>query len=123
MRGAWAVGDTTGYTGIIARWNGKVWQRVATPAGVLGLTSVSASSPADAWAVGYDSLGAELALHWDGTAWRRVHVPMAAGDLNGVTDLSPTDAWAVGETGSGDNAAGRAVIITAPETQSRGPGV
>jgi hypothetical protein len=99
---AWAVGDTTGYTGIIARWNGKVWQRVTAPAGVLGLTSVSASSPADAWAVGYDSAGAELALYWDGTAWRRVRVPMAAGDLNGVTDISPTDTWAVGETGSGD---------------------
>ena len=127
---AWAVGSfgtrpshpgvcpgCPGQKSLVIRWNGRTWNRVASPSrGVppdSSLSAVSALSRAGALAVGwtYFSVPDEqkaLALRWSGRTWRQLASPSPgpAGNvfapLNGLSAVSPTSAWAVGSriTGS-----------------------
>jgi hypothetical protein len=101
---AWAVGQeaTTGFqsgTPLILHWNGLAWSKAALPAGVAApgsLTSVAASSPADAWALGTDAAGTVL-LHWDGRAWTQARFPGEGKvGMNDVTAAPGRGAWLVG---------------------------
>ncbi|MDI6100337.1 hypothetical protein QLQ12_17155 [Actinoplanes sp. NEAU-A12] len=115
----WSVGnqrdDTTGRQRTLTqRWNGAVWQTVASPAGENEhdtLTAVSGVSPTDLWAVGFsarsafdpDSLldpdGARpLILRGDGLRWTPwpVTKPGGVAHLAAVDMVGSRDGWAVG---------------------------
>jgi erythromycin esterase-like protein len=110
---AWAVG---GYVNgmaeqtLIEHWNGRSWQRVASPnpggaARVNDLESVTAISPSNAFAVGYydvngTSVARTLVEHWNGKAWKQQASPSPNGGafngLGGVAAASSSNAWATG---------------------------
>jgi hypothetical protein len=89
-------------------WDGSRWSQVPSPALTppddpygTTLTSVSATSPADAWTVGTAGAPAHTAiLHWDGNRWTPAPSPDPGGDrgsrLAGVAAVSPDSAFAVG---------------------------
>ncbi|MFB4314903.1 hypothetical protein [Actinomadura sp. 21ATH] len=99
---AWAVGGhsdhaTGAMPGLVYRWNGGTWQRLAVP-GALDVTleHVDASSDTDVWAFGRDWAGPSgKAFHWNGTSWRAFTV-LDGDELNAVDAVSPTDVWATG---------------------------
>ena len=127
---AWAVGSfgtrpshpgvcpgCPGQKSLIIHWNGRSWNRVASPSrGVppdSNLSAVSALSRAGAMAVGWSYFYVpdeqkSLALRWNGSTWRQVASPSPgpAGNvfapLNGISAVSQASAWAVGSriTGS-----------------------
>ncbi len=117
-RNAWAVGCAgncyqgfgSGLRTLILHWNGKSWQRVASPSPGTGtaLSAVAAASAGSAWAVGCtldcfisSASPQTVILHWNGHAWKQVASPAGAttGALNGVAATSPGNAWVVGCTG------------------------
>jgi hypothetical protein len=119
----WAVGAggqqlLPGSLTIIEHWNGKRWQRIASPNGATGaaasneLHGVVAISPNDAWAVGQysESVGGPLrilAVHWDGKSWSIVPAPDPSEAENGLEDVAasgPNDVWAVGYSVVGNHA-------------------
>jgi hypothetical protein len=121
---AWAVGSygtrpshpavcpgCPGRKSLVLHWNGRAWNKVASPSqGVppdSNLSAVSAAASADALAAGWSYFYVPdeqntLALRWAGRAWTRVASPSPGpkGDvfafLSGVSALSPSSAWAVG---------------------------
>jgi hypothetical protein len=108
---AWAVGLVGGGPGVagsttplIERWNGKVWaeQSFAPVPGGGQLTSVAATSAANAWAVGWTDSAVQQTLieRWNGKGWTRVPSPNAPDATNsllrGVTAVSGSSVWAVG---------------------------
>lgn len=83
---AWAVGQE--YAGnnasqipgvpLVLQLDGTAWSRTALR-GVTWkgtLTSVAATSPADAWAAGVDTANGARLLHFDGTAWQPAASPV-----------------------------------------------
>lgn len=118
---AWAVGtyqptsgDATQARGLIERWNGSAWVRVAagtTAKGVV-LNAVTAYSANDAWAVGSfidsNAQTQPISLRWNGAKWTSVPidgVPTEVARANAVTEIGPKNVWAVGTAsgGSGDS--------------------
>lgn len=105
---AWAVGQYQAGTvlrTLIVHWDGKTWQRVASPDPAAGgdvLSGVAVVSAGQAWAVGGRN-GQPLILRWNGFTWKVAPSPVLAqgGALAAVTAISATDAWAVGLGGSG----------------------
>jgi hypothetical protein len=114
--GAFANGKAQAVQTLILRWNGKSWQRSASPN--VGstptfnfLNAVVMTSALNGWAVGgHDPVppaaGVEnpLLLRWNGTAWKVVTGPSPAANaiLSGVAASSAGSAWAVGtDTGAG----------------------
>jgi hypothetical protein len=107
----WAVGvrRTPAETPLTARWNGKGWTAVPTPAAPAGqrynLTAVDAIAPDDVWAVGSAASATRnaAALHYDG-AWTAVTLPSPpigqSSELSDV-DMTATGGWAVGYATSG----------------------
>jgi hypothetical protein len=96
---AWATGCTSCLTStprtLIVHWNGKAWDRMASPTGVL--SAVTATSATNVWAVGSTSSGKALILRWNGKVWKQVPSPSHAGSgLSGVVATSLGNAWAVG---------------------------
>lgn len=114
---AWAVGFRTHAAGIqtlVEHWNGKAWkvQPSQNPGGSGKgdrLSSVTATSSANAWAVGSyvknsTSPSRTLIEHWSGKAWKVQPSPNAgsSGDANGLSGVAATssaNAWAVGNYG------------------------
>lgn len=110
---AWSVGriaDSSGRLhGLIERWNGTAWQRVAAPAAepaASALQAVSARTASDAWAVGTttsSSTGRPTGLieRWNGSTWSIVTSVQTAGGVRliDVAAVSASDVWAVGRTG------------------------
>ena len=103
----WAVGATSGYTGMVQHWDGTQWSAVPDdPPGYSEiLEAVSALSANDIWIVGsYNSgsLGGTLTEHWDGTQWTHVLSPNGGNStwagLSSVSALATNDVWAVGTT-------------------------
>jgi hypothetical protein len=89
---------------LIEHFDGRDWERVATPnPGDFGdqLFGIAAAGPDDVYAVGQrNDVGADtpLVLHYDGHGWDVVHVPGAsAALLQGVT-AKDGQVWAVGQT-------------------------
>jgi len=107
----WAVGvrRTPAENPLTARWNGKGWEAVPTPAAPAGqrydLTAVDAVAPGDVWAVGSaaSATRSAAALHYDG-AWTAVALPAPpigqSSELSDL-DLTATDGWAVGYAATG----------------------
>jgi hypothetical protein len=103
---AWAVGSFSAGNGhdkgLVLRWNGTAWARVAVPQPVRdNPLAVTVLSPNDAWAVGEYFAGPHFAqnvlvLHWNGTSWARVTTPKISGYLTAVSAQSASDIWAVG---------------------------
>jgi hypothetical protein len=58
----WAVGAGP-RGGLVERWNGTAWVRVASPAGVGSLAAVTVISRCDVWAVGGDAAGTLVEHH------------------------------------------------------------
>jgi hypothetical protein len=101
---AWAVGTADKGGSLIARWNGRAWQRVPGVPGN-GLIAVAATSARNAWAVGATetlTVFRPLILHWNGRTWSRATIRTPAhAFLEGVAATSATNAWAVGGYGTG----------------------
>lgn len=113
---AWAVGDTITDFGCVhtclltSHWNGKKWQRLGTPAGILagnnpdaGGAEVAAIPGGRAWAFVYDGnneLGTSEvdAVEWRGRSWSAVH--HFAGGPYGPIASGPDDVWGF-ESGNG----------------------
>ena len=99
---------------LVEHWNGKAWkvQPSQNPGGSGKgdrLSSVTATSSANAWAVGSyvknsTSPSRTLIEHWSGKAWKVQPSPNAgsSGDANGLSGVAATssaNAWAVGNYG------------------------
>ena len=111
---AWAVGFTQSGTvkkTLILHWDGKRWQRVASPnPGKPGssdeLRAVAVTSAANAWAAGVteSASGQETALilRLKNRRWVRATIPNLGADsvLDAVGASSATSAWATGRVGS-----------------------
>jgi hypothetical protein len=110
----WAVGEDTTSAGVghglIERWNGSVWARVASGAGepaASTLAAASADSSSDAWAVGWSRPGGvftPLVERWNGVRWTLVTgangFPSSSFNrLLAVAALSPTNVWVLGVIG------------------------
>ena len=74
----WAVGDS----GVVRRFDGARWTRVATPVESVTLRGVHARRGREVWIVG----DAGTVVHFDGATWRAI-VPPAMEDLRVVTQL------------------------------------
>ncbi|WP_248958081.1 hypothetical protein [Sphaerisporangium perillae] len=94
-----APGDRTGPDGILAHWNGRVWERVPATANVIDVASVARN---DVWAL-FDG----KIMHGDGHTWTPASVPEVPmpGSLHGeapesllsdIIALAANDVWAVG---------------------------
>jgi hypothetical protein len=112
---AWAVGqeyspcDMCLFT---AHWNGKKWQTIATPAGLLhqanritGNAAVAATAGGRAWVFAWgaeDESGiSELsAVEWTGKSWSPVHNFPGSPSLTAATASGPDDVWGFGTTGT-----------------------
>lgn len=103
----WAVGSTSGTSGMVQHWDGTQWNPVPDdpPGFSETLAAVSALSANDIWIVGsynYGSLGGTLTEHWDGTQWTHVQSPNGGNNewagLSSVSALATDDVWAVGTT-------------------------
>ncbi|GIE96850.1 hypothetical protein [Paractinoplanes rishiriensis] len=115
----WAIGNMgfDGYggttTGLVLRWNGTAWSRVAVPGSesdatfsVPALHDVVAIAANDVWIVGrafHRTLFTTMpiALHWNGSTWQRSFLTGAPNDGQGfrsVAALSPTRVYAFGST-------------------------
>jgi hypothetical protein len=105
---AWAVGGRGGAGGsaersLTARWTGRRWADVASPAEV-PLRALAGIGPDDLWAVGAAEDGSASAIQrWNGSSWSLVdHVsgsPTNPLTLGGVLALGSVDAIAVGFRG------------------------
>jgi hypothetical protein len=109
---AWIVGDShigrAPVRTLIARWNGRTWQRVPSPNAAGRRTSsflnaVAASSPRSAWAVGESNVKniSTLIEQWNGRSWKLVpsFTPNPKRDFSFLDDVAArtrSDAWAVG---------------------------
>jgi len=110
-----AVGSrntSTGSRTVIARWNGRSWSAMTTPApshSVEGLGDIACQSTVSCFAVGsysdtHGDTGFATIYRWDGSHWSRM-TPAAtpAGDdesgLNGIACPSANSCVAVGSTG------------------------
>lgn len=113
---AWAVGQDSFTSScdmclFTAHWNGKKWQTISTPPGLLhqinrlvGYTAVAATTGKRAWifAWGEDNeLGTtELsAVEWTGTSWSPVHNFPGSPSLTAAAASGPSDVWGFGATG------------------------
>lgn len=81
-------------------YDGRSWNQVETPVGLLGRASAVASG--DIWAVGTDHNGYDLVARWNGHEWTHVEVPGLPQEetryamLNGIHATSSHDVWVVG---------------------------
>jgi hypothetical protein len=95
---AWAVGED----GLILRWDGGEWHRVASPTSQT-LTRVRAVSPTLAWALGSTegTSHRSVILHYDGIAWSVVWDRSGGYEavLFDVDGTSADAAWATGPHG------------------------
>ncbi|MFB9904865.1 hypothetical protein [Allokutzneria oryzae] len=115
----WAVGSQIDqmWAGTVAlRWDGKNWQRTATPKG-LALSAVAATSEKGALAVGVKSATSSLAARWDGAKWVELPSPTPGGlpadaypQLSAISALSENDAWAAGCAQTPDFASGVPIL-------------
>jgi hypothetical protein len=103
----WTVGNYLqnsqgNYQTLTERWNGKVWQVIASPSiGTFGsnLLSVTALSANNAWAVGSGN-DQGLIEQWNGRSWNVVSqpVPSTLNELAAITHVPGNDQlWAVGD--------------------------
>jgi hypothetical protein len=104
----WAVGSSGPLTDTFTmHWNGKNWQRIASPNiahKYSSLWGVCAYAADDVWAVGSQqgTNGGDLPLimHWNSKAWTITPTPplpaLPAHALNAVTIVSHNDVWATG---------------------------
>ncbi|WP_328952587.1 hypothetical protein [Kitasatospora purpeofusca] len=90
-------------TGLIERWDGTAWHRLATPEidGSWWLSSVTEIAPDDVWAVGNTAYPDDrpVLLHYDGRDWTRVTAPAFTGlygEYQSVAANGPDDVWVVG---------------------------
>ena len=114
---AWAVGQdgltsTCDMCLFTAHWNGKKWQTIATPPGLLhqvnrlvGTTAVAATAANRAWVFAwgeYAELGTTLlsAVEWTGKSWSAVHNFPGSPSLSTAIASGPDDVWGFGATGS-----------------------
>ena len=114
---AWAVGQQSFTSScdmclFTAHWNGRKWQTIATPPGLLhqinrvvGYTAVAATAGKRAWVFAwgeYNELGTtELsAVEWTGTSWSPVHNFPGSPSLTTAIASGPADVWGFGATGS-----------------------
>jgi len=89
---AWAVGADAGQGGLILRYDGQQWVRLASQQ-PYDLWWVHATSPSDVWIGGAGG----TVLHYDGTQLVRQRTPgRAAHVVYGVWASGPADVWAVG---------------------------
>jgi hypothetical protein len=114
---AWAVGQSSTTSPcdmclFTAHWNGKKWQTIATPKGLLsgpnqivGNAAVAATAGKRAWVFAWRVAGepgtSELsAVEWTGTSWSPVHNFPGSPSLTAATASGPGDVWGFGTTGS-----------------------
>ncbi|MED7948844.1 hypothetical protein [Streptomyces sp. BE303] len=90
-------------TGLIERWDGTAWHRLAAPEidGDWRLSSVTEIAPDDVWAVGNTAYPDDrpVLLHYDGRDWTRVTAPAFTGlygEYQSVAANGPDDVWVVG---------------------------
>lgn len=104
---AWAVGwgRVGGEGGVVLRWDGSRWRRLALPKRLedkrVDLDAVETVAPDDVWVVGrapQSRRSLALALHWNGERWERRPMPDRRGHewLFDVSVRGPDDVWAVG---------------------------
>ncbi|GAA4570209.1 hypothetical protein GCM10023193_56110 [Planotetraspora kaengkrachanensis] len=79
---AWIAGtvytEAKGLQPYTARWNGRSWKRVKTPANNLGVNDVWAQSRKSVWVTGLIPKGEgwiPTVLHWNGERWKNVKMP------------------------------------------------
>jgi len=96
----WVVGDNTGTSWVIARWNNPtemVWTSQTssiTPYEIL--YGVSMISNADIWVVGAKA----TALHYNGSSWTEIKTGITGGDtLVSVSGISSQEAWTISAQG------------------------
>ncbi len=106
---AWAAGWLAGKSGnpargLLLRWNGKAWKRVAAgaiPAQGGVLAGVAGTSRSSAFAVGCDcakASGAGIADRWTGRSWAKMRLPArpAVATIATVAAATWRNAWAIG---------------------------
>jgi len=85
-------GFAVGNGGVIIRWNGSVWNALASPVAADDLRGVWLASTADGWAVG----DAGIILRWAGAGWNFYQTSPVAVQLNEIHGSSSGQVWAVG---------------------------
>jgi hypothetical protein len=108
---AWVVGQTDLLTLFTSHWNGKTWQTIAPPEGlmypqVIG-AAAAATTGARAWvfvvSMAPEDEGGEsavAAVEWTGTSWSAVHNFAGSPGLSIAVASGPDDVWGFGTTGS-----------------------
>ncbi|MEW2355031.1 hypothetical protein [Spirillospora sp. NPDC029432] len=93
----WATGTEpvgNGVRSALARWDGRSWQRVASPEPGEHIADVLPVSATEVWAVPDDD-DLETAWRWDGSAWSRVAAP-AGTELRHLAVDGAGTVWAGG---------------------------
>lgn len=108
---AWAVGNSAAgrfdpVQPLFEHWNGKSWQVVPSPAGLVGNnfpSSVAAVSSTDVWAVFSETA---TAAHWNGSTWSLVQLPVPTGSqFNILFSVAALHTGTVIAAGRSDNGA------------------
>jgi hypothetical protein len=70
----WAVGNSSGTTNILVRWNGTSWTQynATNPIPSANFNSIACANPNDCWAVGATSGNTTAFIHYDGSTWSAV---------------------------------------------------
>jgi hypothetical protein len=112
---AWAVGQESSPCDMClftAHWNGKKWQTLDVPPGLLhqinrvvGNAAVAATAGGRAWVFAwgaYPELGTTLlsAVEWTGKSWSPVHNFPGSPSLTAAAASGPGDVWGFGTTGN-----------------------
>ncbi len=104
-----AVGNSNGANNpFVLRWDGAIWNAVATGLGInRNLSSISCISANDCWAVGLAGGGGQRPwiVRFLNGAWSSINTAAinVNQDLNGVYCVSSTECYAVGLAGGGGN--------------------
>ncbi len=93
-----AFGSTRGLSGVIERWNGRGWSKIASPKGNQ-LVSSDAESGSNIWIVGDGNQASPLVEHWNGHQWRIQNVALPSSEssqtsLDGI-GVDPSTGWVV----------------------------
>jgi hypothetical protein len=105
----WATANLEAGGGALFHFDGKGWQRAATPVDALSLYGITCRSQTACWAVGAvgavgegaDEVASTLVEHYDGKAWTVEKTPDARSfpesGLSGIACPNADECWAAGD--------------------------